>query len=46
MTANNITTSQAPEKCPTHGNRQAGMPRKWGDVYRWTCGCSTGIKRA
>ena len=43
--ANSITTNRAAEKCPTHGNRQAGMPRRYGDVYRWTCGCSTGIKR-
>lgn len=43
--ANNITTPQAPSHCPSHGNKQAGMPRRYGDVYRWTCGCSTGIKR-
>ncbi len=46
MTKNAITTAAAPPRCPTHGNQQAGMPRRWGDVYRYTCGCSTGVKRS
>lgn len=45
MTANAVIAKTAPKACPTHGNRQAGMPRRWGDLYRYTCGCSTGIKR-
>ena len=45
MTANSLTTNLAPATCKTHGNRQAGMPRRYGDVFRYTCGCSTGIKR-